>query len=184
MTYYGAKELAESFRTVRKNTILVAEDIPEAQYGYRATPETRSVAELLTHISLIPSLPERIHGKERRTTLEGFDFPAVIGELVAREKETRSKVQVIELLRNGGDRFASWLDGLTEDFLAERVTFPAGMTPANKTRFEMLLGVKEHEMHHRGQLMLIQRQLGIVPHLTRDMQARIAAMTQQAKANA
>ena len=29
MNYYGAKELAESFRTVRKNTIQVAEDIPE-----------------------------------------------------------------------------------------------------------------------------------------------------------
>jgi len=36
----------------------------------------------------------------------------------------------------------------------------------------MLLGVKEHEMHHRGQLMLIQRQLGIVPHLTRARAAR------------
>ena len=30
-------------------------------------------------------------------------------------------------------------------------------------------------MHHRGQLMLIERILGIVPHLTREMQARFAA---------
>jgi uncharacterized damage-inducible protein DinB len=43
-----------------------------------------------------------------------------------------------------------------------------------KTRFEMLLGAKEHEMHHRGQLMLIERMLGIVPHLTRHMQERMA----------
>ena len=42
-------------------------------------------------------------------------------------------------------------------------------------RFEMLLGTKEHEMHHRGQLMLIERLLGIVPHLTRDRQAARAA---------
>lgn len=27
-------------------------------------------------------------------------------------------------------------------------------------------------MHHRGQLMLIQRMLGIVPHLTRQREAR------------
>jgi uncharacterized damage-inducible protein DinB len=47
----------------------------------------------------------------------------------------------------------------------------------------MLIGVKEHEMHHRGQLMLIERLLGIVPHLTRQMEARIASM-QAAKANA
>ena len=38
------------------------------------------------------------------------------------------------------------------------------------------MSVKEHEMHHRGQLMLIERMLGITPHLTRDMQERMAAM--------
>ena len=39
----------------------------------------------------------------------------------------------------------------------------------------MLLGVKEHEMHHRAQLMLIQRHLGLVPHLTRAREQRQAA---------
>ena len=174
MNYYGAKELADSFRTVRKNTLSIAEDIPEAQYGYRASPETRSVAELLVHIASAPGLGERIHGIERRTSLEGFDFPAYIGQAIAREKEPRTKAQVIELLRTEGDRFAGWLEGLSDEFLAERVTFPAGMTPASKTRFEMILGTKEHEMHHRAQLMLIERMLGIVPHLTRARQAALA----------
>ena len=41
----------------------------------------------------------------------------------------------------------------------------------------MILSVKEHEMHHRGQLMLIERLVGIVPHLTREMQARMTAAT-------
>jgi len=183
MNLYGAKELADSFRTVRKNTILVAEDIPEAQYGYRAAAETRSVAEMLVHIASAPGLQERIHGAERRTTLEGFDFPGVMGKMIESEKQPRSKAEVIKLLRENGDRFARWLDGLTDDFLAERVAMHPGMTPESKTRFDMILGVKEHEMHHRAQLMLIERILGIVPHLTRDMQARIAAMT-QAKASA
>jgi len=31
-------------------------------------------------------------------------------------------------------------------------------------------------MHHRGQLMVVQRMLGITPHLTRHMEERIAAM--------
>src|SRR5260370_1526583 len=184
MTYYGAKELAESFRTVRKNTILVAEDIPEEKYGHRATPDTRSVGELLAHISMASGMQELVHWKERRNTLEGMDFPAIIGQMMAKEKEARSKADVIDLLRKDGDRFAGLLEGVTDDFLAEYVAFPAGMTPASKSRFEMILGVKEHEMHHRGQLMLIERQIGIVPHLTRDMQARFAAMQQQAKASA
>jgi uncharacterized damage-inducible protein DinB len=184
MTYYGAKELADSFRTVRKNTILVAEDIPEEQYGYRAAPDTRSVGELLYHIAASPSLALQIHETERRTTLEGFDFFAFIGGMIAKEKESHSKVQIVEMLRSEGDRFAGWLQGLADDFLTQRITFPAGMTPPSKTRFEMLLGSKEHEMHHRAQLMLIERILGITPHLTRDMQERIAAMQRQGKATA
>lgn len=177
MNYYGAKELAESFRTVRKNTLVIADEIGEEQYGFRATPDTRTVAETLVHIALVCKLQEQIQGVERRTTLEGFDFPGFIGALIADEKTPRTKAQIIDLLREGGERFAKWLDGLPDEFLGERVAFPAGMTPANKTRFEMILGVKEHEMHHRGQLMVMQRLVGLVPHLTRELQARLAAVT-------
>jgi uncharacterized damage-inducible protein DinB len=46
----------------------------------------------------------------------------------------------------------------------------------------MILSAKEHEMHHRGQLMLMQRMIGIVPHLTRAMQERMAQMQQQIQA--
>ena len=38
----------------------------------------------------------------------------------------------------------------------------------------MLLSPKEHEMHHRAQLFLIERMVGIVPHLTRARQERTA----------
>ena len=168
MNYYGAKELADSFRTVRKNTLIIAEEISEAKYGYRAAPETRSVTEMLVHIAVAPSIHERIHG----------DFPAVIAKSMAMEKESRSKAQVIDLLRSEGDRFGKWVEGLGDDFLSQRVSMPPGATPASKTRFEMIMGVKEHEMHHRAKLMLIERMLGIVPHLTREMQARMATMTQ------
>jgi hypothetical protein len=34
------------------------------------------------------------------------------------------------------------------------VKYPSAMTPPTKAPFEMLLGTKEHEVHHRGQLML------------------------------
>lgn len=35
MNLYGTKQLPDSLRTVRKNTILIAEDIPEKDYGFR-----------------------------------------------------------------------------------------------------------------------------------------------------
>jgi uncharacterized damage-inducible protein DinB len=46
----------------------------------------------------------------------------------------------------------------------------------------MLLSPKEHEMHHRGQLMVMERMLGLVPHLTREFQERMAAAAQRAQA--
>jgi len=62
------------------------------------------------------------------------------------------------------------------------VTEPDGQT--TKTRFERILGAKEHEMHHRAQLMLIERQVGVVPHLTRQRQERMAEMKAQRSATA
>jgi uncharacterized damage-inducible protein DinB len=182
MNYYGAKELAESFRTVRKNTIQIAQDIPEDKYGFRAAPETRTVAQLLTHIALSFAFQHQIHAKERRTTLEGFDFPALMQRFTAEEQKQRSKQEIVEMLRNNGEEWAAWLGGLPDDFLGERVAMPAGMGQPAKSRFEMILGVKEHEMHHRAQLMLIERLLGITPHLTKQMQERMASMAAPAKA--
>lgn len=181
MTYYGAKELAESYRTVRKNTLTIAQEIPADKYGFRAATETRGVAQLLTHIAMASTLHYQIHAVERRSTLVGFDFPAFMQKMAAEEQQARTKDQILDLLRRNGDQFAGWLDGLSDQFLGEQVGMPPGATPASKSRFEMILSVKEHEMHHRGQLMLIERMLGIVPHLTREMQARVAQMMAAAK---
>jgi uncharacterized damage-inducible protein DinB len=175
MTYYGSRELARGFRTVRGNTLTIANEIGEDHYGFRATPETRTVAQLLVHISNIYKLQTRVHAVERRTTLEGFDFMGFIGPLIADEQTPRSKAQIVELLTSSGETFAKWLDGLSDSFLGESVAMIPGTEPAAKSRFEMILGVKEHEMHHRAQLMVMERMLGITPHLTRQMMARFAA---------
>ena len=175
MNYYGGKELAASFRTVRKNTIAIAQDIPEEKYGFRAAPDTRSVGELLAHIALAYTFQQKVHAEERRSTLVGFDFPSLMQRMGAEEKAPRSKDQTLELLRTSGEIWAGWGEGLPEGFLAEQVTMPPGANPTSRSRFDMILSVKEHEMHHRGQLMLIERMVGIVPHLTREMQARHAA---------
>jgi len=175
MNYYGGKELAESFRTVRKNTLEIAQDIPEDKYSFRPMPESRSVAEVLAHIAVSNGFQKKIHAEDRLTTLAGFDFPSLMKRLSAEEKTPRTKAQLIELLTTDGEAWAKWMDGLDDKFLGEVLTMPPGGVPPSRTRFDMILSVKEHEMHHRGQLMLIERMLGIVPHLTRRMQERFAA---------
>src|ERR1700675_1691784 len=176
MNYYGAKEMAASYRTVRKNTLQIAEEIPEDKYGVRPAEGTKTVGELLAHIALSGKFQEQINLVEKRTTLEGFDFPKLMGELMAEQAKPRTKAEIIALLTSQGEKFAKGLEALTDDFLGQSVSMPPGMEPASRTRLEMLISVKEHEMHHRGQLMLIERMLGITPHLTREQQARFAAM--------
>jgi len=172
MTYYGAHELAASLRVVRNNTVQIAEDIPEAQYGFKPSPDCRSVGELLAHIALGYQFQKLVHVDEKRTTLVGMDFGALIGRFRDAEAKLATKAQILDALKHNGAAWEAWIDGLSDDFLAERVAMP-GEPPSSKSRFEMILSTKEHEMHHRGQLMVFERLLGIVPHLTRERQARM-----------
>ena len=103
MNYYGAKELAGSFRTVRKNTIQTAEDIPEDQYGFIPAEGTRSIARTLVHIALSPQVQLAVHAEERRSSFDGFDFPALMKRLAEAEAQERTKVQVVDLLRTEGE---------------------------------------------------------------------------------
>ncbi|PYT91595.1 MAG: hypothetical protein DMG36_17690 [Acidobacteria bacterium] len=173
MSIYGGRELASAFGTVRKNTIQVAQDIPEDKYNFVAAPEVRTIARMLTHVAISTRIWEEVH-KKRLTTLVGFDFFGMMDKFNVEEAKPRSKAQILDLLRTEGEQFAAWLETLTPEVLAETVTEPDGKTA--KTRFERLLSAKEHEMHHRGQLMLIERQLGIVPHLTKQFEEIVAKM--------
>ncbi len=178
MTYYGGKQMAASFRTVRDNTIKIAEEIPESQYGFRAAPDSRSVGQTLVHIALGPGFQEYVH-TNKIADLKQVPFGELMQKVMAEEARPRTKAEIVAMLKTDGERFAKYLEGLTDAFLAETVTMPPGAQPATKSRFEMLLSPKEHEMHHRGQLMTLQRMIGQVPHLTRQMQERMAQMQAQ-----
>jgi uncharacterized damage-inducible protein DinB len=177
MASYGAKEMANAFRTVRGNTIQTAEEIPEVKYDFVAAPGTRSVSELLRHIAYLNLLHYDFHRDKRISTLQGYDFPSIIGRMHAEAAKPRTKAEIIQLLKDTGEQFAAWLESLPPEFLDETYTDPMGQN--SRTRFEHLLSAKEHEMHHRGQLMLMQRMLGLTPHLTRQMQERQRARAAQ-----
>ena len=177
MSYYGAKEMSESFRTVRRNTLQIAQDIPEDKYGYRATPETLTIAEELAHVACATLWHVQAHSVDKKSFITFEDFGAYMGHAVAEEKKLTTKTDVISALTKNGEEFARFLERLSDEDLAERVGLPPPVQPSSKTRFEMLLGAKEHEMHHRGKLMLTERLIGIVPHLTRARQQRNEAAT-------
>ncbi|MDQ8173762.1 MAG: DinB family protein [Gemmatimonadota bacterium] len=168
MQHYGGTQMAAAWRTVRKNTVQIAEEIPADQYGFQATPDTMTVAAMLAHIATGPYWAEQVHFVERKHELSVPDFHRYFGAAGAMAAELTTKDTIVDALIAGGESFALHLDAITDEQLDELVALPN----VSKSRFEMLLGVKEHEMHHRAQLMLVQRLLGLVPHLTRARQHR------------
>ena len=180
MVAYGGKELAAAFRTVRKNSVQTAEDIPEEKYGFSPAAGTRTVAQTLAHIAYISRVAEDMHRTRHISGFDGYDFFALMGKIGADEAKLTTKAAIVAALKSEGEQFASWLESLSDEFLAERVeNFDKS---GSRSRLEMLLSPKEHEMHHRGQLMLAQRLIGVVPHLTRERQERAAAMAAAAPA--
>ena len=182
---YDAKDLGHAMRTVRKNTIQIAEEIPEDKYGFRPAEGCRSVAETLAHIALSPRWQHKVHSSGL-TEMTFELFSTHFGQSMKDEAElkTKPKAEILAALQKNGDEVATWMETLSGDVLAQQVTFPPATGQPPKTRFEMLLSMKEHEMHHRAQLMVVERMLGIVPHLTRQMQERMAATQKQQSAGA
>ena len=145
----------------------MAEDIPEDKYSFRAAPDTMSVGEMLAHLACTPHWAEQCHFVEKKTEIAMDDFGKWMGEIDAKSKTLTSKAAIVDTLKKDGEQLrqaARSHDRRRNS--AKRARAPNG----SKSRFEMLQGVKEHEMHHRAQLFLIERMIGIVPHLTRARQ--------------
>lgn len=177
---YGAKQLAASFRAVRQNTIQVAEDIPEENYSFTPAEGARSVEGALAHIAVSTRLWQEAHSLGT-TNMHEYDWATAFTEMELEEKRKRSKKELLDLLKMEGERFAGFLEALTDNKLAEQIT--EDPSRPTKSRLEALLSPKEHEMHCRSQLMLMERMLGIVPHLTRKYAEMEREMKEVAKAN-
>src|SRR5216117_2181481 len=126
MNLYTPKQLADSMRVVRKNTIVIAEDIPEAEYDYR------------------------IHEEQKLTSMEGFDLRGFFAGLPTNEKGSLPKAEIVAVLRDEGERWCDWVETLPEARAVEIVARGEAGS-GGKNRFEMLINSKEHEMHHRAQ---------------------------------
>ena len=133
MQGYDAKDLGRSFRTVRGNTIQIAEDIPEAKYGFRAAEGTRTVAETLAHIASATRFPQRAHA-ERVSHMTYDTFRTAMADRAKYEAGLTTKSAIVNALRNEGEEFAAFMEGLSGSTLSETVSFPPGAEPPSKTR--------------------------------------------------
>src|SRR4051812_37714615 len=122
MPQYGASEMANAFRTVRRNTLQIASEIPEDKYDFVAAPGFRSVSQMLRHIAYAPMLHYDFHRDRKITTLKGYDFSALLSRIGAEENKPLSKAEILVLLEEEGSKFAAWLESLSRQTLSETFT--------------------------------------------------------------
>ena len=157
----SAEMIIALWKDTRAGLIQEVEKIPEDQFSFRATPDTRSIAELLQHII---SAQKILVGETCRanTNLMRQSFAAHAKEYAAGVNEVPDKNGLLELLRSGMHEAEVCLNSYG-DKLDETMTALNGK-PTSKSAF--LTFSLSHEMYHRGQLTVYQRLLNIEPVLT------------------
>ena len=135
MTYYGGRELATSFRTVRNNTIRIAEEIPEDSYSFKPAEGSRTIGQTLAHIAMATAFQTYVH-QNHLDSLTKVNFPELLQGFNTEEAKPRTKAELIAFLKSEGEKFAAYLDSLPESFLAQSVGMMPGSDPAAKSRTE------------------------------------------------
>lgn len=157
----SAQTTMKSWKDVRNGLIEEVEKIPEDQMEFRATPDTRSVAELLQHIVQTQKI---LVGE---TCREGSDlrrqsFVAHAQEYAPGVGDVNDKQGLIDLLRSS-------IEAAEETVVAHADMWNApmnGLTGQPTTKGAVLAFAISHEMYHRGQLTVYERLMSIEPALT------------------
>lgn len=128
----------------------LAEAIPAGKEGFRPTPETMSLVELVLHVAsaektavdALTVTPGQWHWD---TGLDAKHYPTIDKALAALDHQT--------------EETRRYLAGLTDDDLASKVKAPWAETTVEDLFYEWII----HEVHHRGNLITTLRLAGIKP---------------------
>ena len=165
----AAETIIALWKDIRSGLIREVEKIPEDQFSFRATPETRSIAELLQHIIESQKILVGETCREN-TNLMRQSFAAHTAEYAAGVKDVTDKNGLIELLRSSMDEAEACMSAHGSKF-DETMTRLDGQ-PTPKSAF--LTFALSHEMYHRGQLTVFERLLNIEPVLTGQLKKMFA----------
>lgn len=154
--------IINSWKEVRAGLVDEAEQIPADQFSFKATPETRSVAQLLHHI--IES-QKMLVGEACRpdTNVLRQSFADQIKQYAPGVNEVNDKDGLLNLLRMSMEESEVQMLAATEE-LKNRMKRFDGKDMAKHSFLSFAIA---HEMYHRGQLTVYQRLLNIEPALTR-----------------
>jgi len=154
--------LIESWTEVRVGLIKEASQVPEGQFSFRATPDTRSIMEVLQHVVQSQKM---LVGESCRaeTDLRRQSFADHLKEYAPEVAAIKDKNGLLELLRSSMETSEASIRSCGDGLEATMQRFDG----KEVTKLDFLNFAVAHEMYHRGQLTVYERLLGIEPALTR-----------------
>ena len=157
----SAEMIMKLWKDVRNGLIEEVEKVPDDQMSFRATPDTRTIAELLQHVvetqKILVGEACRENGSLRRQSFadHGKEYAAGV-------RDVSDKQGLIELLRSSMEAAETAVISSTDKW--EEPVGGLDGKPTSKAAF--LTFACSHEMYHRGQLTVYERLLTIEPALT------------------
>jgi hypothetical protein len=137
-------ELKQMYTTVKNNHLKMAEKMPEEHYGFKATADIRSFAQLVGHVA----------DSQARTC------SAANGEQRALNAGSKTtKADLVAALKESFDMCDKAFDSLTDAKAAELVS----MGQRHRSRLGMLTGMVSHSNEEYGYMAVYLRLKSIVP---------------------
>jgi uncharacterized damage-inducible protein DinB len=136
--------VVKHLKTSRDFTLKVAEQMPEADYGFKLTPPQMSFGEQIAHIA-----------QEQA----GFLAPFSDGKANPGKPASMSKKDVLAFVRQSFDKSIDTVSKLTPAQISK--TYSGG--EGTVTGLEMLMFLMDHTTHHRASAEMYLRAKGITP---------------------
>jgi uncharacterized damage-inducible protein DinB len=150
-----------SWKEVRAGLLNEAEQIPADKFSFQATPDTRSIAQLLQHLI---EAQKFLVGEACRpdTNLLRQSFADQIKHYAPGVSAVTEKEGLLNLLRMSMEEAEVQLRAAGVELNNTMKRFDG----KEMTKLAFLSFAIAHEMYHRGQLTVYERLLGIEPALT------------------
>ena len=135
-----------SYTGIKNNILKAAEEMPEADYSFKATPEERTYGAMIGHIADVQlALCGNAQGEHK------------MGDA---EKTKTSKADLVAALKASFDYCDGAYDGMTDADAAKMVTL---FGPRKETKLAVLNFNLTHDQEMYGQLAVYLRLKGLVP---------------------
>ena len=162
-------ETLDRWYEVRRGLIHEAKALPPARFSFKATLETRSVAEVLQHVleySII--VVEELVRED--TNFHRASIPQLVNVYAPNITRADSQEKLLNLLV---EQFQDAKNRLGAPGELHMMQYVARFDGTRQTRLSLLQEAIQHEMYHRGQLTVYTRLMGIEPVSTHNMRTTV-----------